>query len=111
MSDRLQDQLDLLRLLCSVADELSQSRATTASREFISYTRERVGAARGQLLGEDDARLIGYEAAMAVECIAELTYARADRDQRREGRVLAYLNTLRTFMRNDLVAAERRLAS
>lgn len=111
MTDRQQDHLDLLRLLVNVADDVATSRATFVSRDFVASARDRVDAARRQLLGEDDLRLIDYEAAMAVECIAEISHARHDRDARRESRGLTYLNALRTFMRNDLSAAERRLAS
>ncbi len=110
MIDRQRDHLDLLRLLVNVADDVATSRATFVSRDFVDVTRDRVTTARRQLLGEDDIRLIDYEAVMAMECIAEISNARHDRDVNREGRALSYLNTLRTFMRQDLLVAERRLA-
>jgi hypothetical protein len=104
-------QVSLLTLLCSMADEMAQSRATRMSREAIAVMRDRVRAERQALLDDDEPALIDYEATMLVECLAEVTYARADRDARRESRVVAYLNSLRTFMRQDLQQAERRLAS
>lgn len=110
MIDRQRDQLDLLRLLVNVADDVATARATFVSRDFVAVTRDRVGAARRQLLGEDDIRLIDFEALLAIECIAEVSNARHDRDANREGRALTYLNSLRTFMRSDLMSAERRLA-
>lgn len=101
------EQFELMALLCHVADQVSQSRMVTLGRDTMSSLRDRVSLARNCPLDPDAVRLIDYEAANLVEAMAELSYARADKDQRREERAVMYINTLRTFMRQDLQAAKR----
>ncbi|WP_398473091.1 hypothetical protein [Tardiphaga sp.] len=108
MSGSAHDQFELLRFLCNLADQVVATRMVNLSRETIASLRERVAAARTVLLDDDAPRLIDYEAACAVECMAELAYARADQSKPREDRAVMYLNTLRNFMRGDLNIAERK---
>jgi hypothetical protein len=101
--------LDLLTRLCNIADAMVETRAVQMSDAAIRQIRDDVQYARLQPCEEKSP--IDYEASCLIECIAELAYARSDRDAAREDRAKMYINTLRGFMRADLDRATRAAAA
>lgn len=102
-----EQQFELMRLVCNMIDQVTRDRAVNLGRDAIASLRQRVTDARTVLLDDDVRRLIDYEAACAVEIMAELAYARADKNKSREDRALWYLDRFRVSMRGDLNIAER----
>lgn len=101
--------LELAERLCRMADAMSENRTVQISDETLRGLRDEVGKGRMQL-SETDFN-IDYEATCLVECLAELAYARSDRDRRREERALMYLNSFRTFLRIDVNDALRKVTA
>lgn len=100
------DALDLMMRLANIADALVESRATQIGDAAIRILKEEVETARRQI--SEAEYLVSYEATCLIECIAELAYARTDRDQRREERAMMYLNSFRTFVRIDVERLRRK---
>lgn len=98
--------LDLTRRLCNIADTLVEGRSVQISDEAIRQLRHEVD--RGRMVFSEGDFEIGYQATCLIECIAELAYARTDKDISREERARMYINSLRTVLRMDLNIAERK---
>jgi hypothetical protein len=96
---------ELVERLCNIADTITPTRTVQISDETLRRLREQVHSERFNLRNEDN--LVGYEASCLIDCIAELAYARSDRDRGREERAIMYLNSFRSFMRGDLDKAMR----
>lgn len=99
----------LLRRLVDLGEQLTANRATTMSSAAIRELRDQVQL---QVMKPcDDVRLIGGEAVCLVELLAELTYARADKNATRESRMIALINAHRGFLLTDLLRAEKEALS
>lgn len=95
----------LLRRLVDMGEALSVSRMTTLSDAAIRELRDQV--MHHVMRPCEDMRLIGTEALCLVECMAELTYARAEKNIARENRMLTLVNALKGFLYVDLLRAEK----
>lgn len=104
-------QLALVQILCTTTKQLIESRTVTMSSEAIAVYRQRVADERAALLDDDDPALIDWEATCLVEMLAELSYARADRDQNRERRVLSFLDAFRVRMIDIRDIATRKMVA
>lgn len=98
--------LDLANRLCQVADAMVDNRDVQMADDAIRGLRDEVRHHRSHL--SENEFSIDYEAACLIDCIAELAYARSDKDRRREERALMYVNTFRTFLRIDAEKAARK---
>lgn len=99
--------IDLAIRLCTVADALTENRTTQIGDHALRTLREEVNFGRTQLTAGDGDFEIGYEASCLIDCIAELAYARTERDLHREERALMYVNCFRAFLRMDAERAAR----
>ncbi|MGX9389784.1 hypothetical protein ACWX0K_10840 [Nitrobacteraceae bacterium UC4446_H13] len=102
-------QLELVGLLCNVTNDLMETRATVMGREAIAHYRHRIAEERAALLDDDGPALIDWEATCLVEMLAELSYARADRDKVREDRVTSYLDRFHIRMKDIRDLATRKM--
>lgn len=93
--------IDLLRRLLSIGDVLVNDRRVQISDSAIRQLRADVSECR--LHGE----IVGYEATCLIECIAEIAFARSDKDSRRESRAICYVNSFSTFIRGDVASLEK----
>ncbi|EKS26707.1 hypothetical protein [Afipia felis] len=96
---------ELLRRLILIGESLVEDRRIQLSDAAIRELREQVAITR--MRPSEDAPVIGYEAANLVECLAAIAFARSDKDEKAESRVIAYSNSLLGFMRGDLTKLER----
>lgn len=96
----------LTEKLIAAADTIAEDRTVQISDAALRQWREEVQIERLRVAPQDI--LIGYEATCLVECLAALAFARTEKDKDSEGRALCYINSLRVFMHNDLVRAQRR---
>lgn len=101
--------LEVLTALCAVADGMVDNRAANISDLSLRQLKDEVRHGSQQMSETD--HLIDYEARCMVDCLAELSYARSEHDQRREERALMYINSFRTFLRMDLNRAARQAVS
>lgn len=97
--------LYLLDRLCSIADQLVETRAVQIGDTAIRTLRDEVQMLRYSPREEN---LVGYEALCLIECIAALAFARSDKDAAGESKAVMYINCFRNFVRRDLEAAKRR---
>lgn len=100
-------QLEFMARLVSIAESLAHDRRSQITDDVIRKLSSDIASARRSIVETED--LIGYEATCLIECIAELAYARSDRDANRESRAIMYINTLLNFIRSDMQRAERRV--
>lgn len=91
---------ELIGRLVGIADKMAQDRTVQISDQALRELRTQVQTARRQLSETDF--VVDYEATCLIECVAELAYARTEKDARREERAIMYINTLRIFLRSDL---------
>jgi hypothetical protein len=97
--------LDLATRLVAISEALVTNRTTQIGDAAIRILTEEVRAERMRI--SEDKSLIGYEATCLIECIAELAYARDEKDVPREQRAVMYINCFRQFVRIDRDIAER----
>lgn len=99
--------IDLLRRLIDIAAKLTENRAVTLNSAVIRELRDQVH--HHVMRPCEDVRLIGCEAVCLVECMADLAYARDEKNSDREGRMLTLVNAHRGYLFTDLLRAERAL--
>lgn len=95
----------LLRTLIGIAEDVTLNRAVTLGTASISELREEIAAARMKPI--DFPRVIDIEAMCLLEYLAELSYARSDKNAEREKRMGLFATSLMTFLQIDLANAEK----
>lgn len=98
-------ECELAARLIGIAEAMVANRTAGLSAEAIRSLPEEVKQLRWHPRDDGGRRLIDAEAACLVELVTALAYARDAGDAIRESRMVMFLNTFITFLRQDLARA------